>query len=192
VYRHPVPTTPHRRPLIALLTGAVTLPVVLGSCSSSSTVGGSTTTTQAGHHVTNSVCSLVTPAQIEQMLGKPVGTPGVTNSARLTVCSYRSKAPTDVSGAVIIGFRGQVTSTEFTSEKAKLGKAHGTTTDVGGSGDQAYYYSVDAGGHTVISLATLVNRTQVTITSTATVDQSESLARAIFATFANQATTTAP
>ena len=142
--------------------------------------------------MSNSVCSLVTPAQIGQMLGKSVGAPGVSNAARLTVCSYRSNAPTDVSGAVIIGFRGQVTPTEFSTEQAKLGKAHGTTTNVGGSGDQAYYYSIDTGGHTVISLATLVNRTQVTVTSTATVDQSESLTRAIFATFANQATTTAP
>jgi hypothetical protein len=134
----------------------------------------------------------VTPAQIERTLGRTVGAPGATNTTGLTVCTYPSSAPSNAQGSVIIGFRGRVTPTDFSSEQTKLGNLHGTTIDVGGIGDQAYYYSVRAGGHTVTSLATLVNQTQVTVTSTATVDQVETLTREIFATFASQATTTAP
>ena len=192
VYRLPVPTTPRRVRLVGLLAGAVALPLSLGSCSSSPTAGGSTTTTQSvGHRGTNPVCSLVTPAQIERTLGRTVGAPRATNATGLTVCTYPTSTPSDASGAVIIGYRGRVTPTDFSSEQTKLGRLHGTTTDVGGIGDQAYYYSVRVGGHTVTSLATLVNQTQVTVTSTATVDQMETLTREIFATFASQATAAA-
>ena len=185
------PTSPLT--LTRILVLGVALPLTLGACSSASTATGSTTTTRAAaHQGANSVCSTVTPAQIARTLGKPVRAPGVTASTRVTVCTYPASNSDQASAAVIVGFRGGVTPADFTAERAKLGTLHGTTTDVSGLGDQAYYYSQDVGGHSVTSLATLVNRTQVTVTSTATVDQAEALTKEIFATFAAQTATTAP
>ena len=185
------PTSP--LPLTRLLALGVALPLVLGACSSPSTVTGSTTTTRAaGHQGANSVCSTVTPAQIARTLGKPVRAPGVATSTRATVCTYPASSADQASAAVIVGFRGGVTPADFTAEQAKLGTQHGTATDVSGLGDQAYYYSQDVGGHSVTSLATLVNRTQVTVTSTASVGQAEALTKGILATFADQTATTAP
>ena len=180
-------------PLARLLALAVALPLTLGACSATPTATGSTTTTRAASHQgVGSVCATVTPAQIARTLAKPVRTPGVTTSARTTVCTYPASGSDQASAAVIVGFRGGVTPADFTAEKAKLGTLHGSTTDISGIGDQAYSYSQDVGGHSVTSVATLVNRTQVTVTSTASIDQAEALTKEIFATFAAQTATTAP
>ncbi len=182
------PTSP--RSLARLLALGVALPVALGACSSASTT--TTTTRAAAHQAADSVCSTVTPAQIARTLGERVRAPGVTTSTRVTVCTYPASNSDQASAAVIVGFRGGVTPSDFAAEKAKLGTLHGTTTDVSGLGDKAYHYAQDVGGHSVTSLATLVNRTQVTVTSTASVDQAEALTKEIFATFAAQTATTTP
>lgn len=187
-------TTPRRRP-VALLLGALVLPVMLGACSSSSVPGSSPTTTRAtGHQGAGSVCSLVSPAQIRSVLGLSVEAPTVRNGTAATLCTY---SPTDRSApldAVLIGYRGHVTSAVASAEQATLSQLHDTVTDVTGSGGQAYYYAVGSGSHTVTTLVSLVGRTQVTVTTSAPVGQAEALSTQIFTAFAAAAstTTTAP
>jgi hypothetical protein len=176
--------TPHRSRIAALLAGASALPIMLGACSSSSTAGSTTTTRAAGHQGTASVCSLVTPAQIERTLGKTVDAPRVTNSTRLTVCTYPAKDPADT---VIIGFRAKVTEADAGLEQAQLGKLHGTLTDVSGPGFAAYYYTDTSGKQTINGLVTINAQTQVTVTSTSPVAKQEALTQEVFATLAAQA-----
>ena len=71
--------------MAAPLLGALCLPLALGACSSSATSGGATTTTRAtGHQGPNSVCSLVTPAQIGSALGRSVQAPKTKNTTAAT------------------------------------------------------------------------------------------------------------
>lgn len=188
VYRAPVLANPARRRLLALLIISIALPLSISACSTSSSAGSSTTTTTSTG--TSPACAVVTPAQIEATLGKPVGEPSAANSTESTACTYRSTDRSDPSGSVIIVYRGGMTKKAAATEKAALAKLHGATTDVSGVGDSAYYYTVQSGGHTVTSLVTLVNEAQISITSTATVAQAETLAKQIFHTFAEEATST--
>jgi hypothetical protein len=182
-------TRPHR--LTVLLLGAAGIPLVLGACGSSTTSSGATTTTRAaGHQGAGSVCSLVSPARIRSVLGLGVGDPTVRNSTTATLCTYASDDRAVPVDTVLIGYRGHVTPTVAATEQATLAKLHDTTTDVSGSGVQAYYYSVDSGAHTVTTLVSLVGGTQVTVTSTATVAQAEALSTLIFQAFATDATST--
>ncbi len=180
---------------VALLVGALAFPLVFAACSTSATSSGSTTTTRAaGHQGASSACTFVSPAQIQSVLGRSVEAPTAHNGTTVTLCTY---APTNKSvplDAVLIGYRGHVTSTVATAEQATLAKLHDAVTDVTGSGGQAYYYSVGSGTHTVITLVSLVGETQVTVTSTASVAQAEALSSVIFDTFAADAasTTTVP
>ena len=87
-------------------------------CSTTST-SATTTTRAAGHQGTTSVCSLVTPAQIESALGRSVGAPGVANSTRATTCTYPG-ADGKSSDSVIITFRSRVTAAEAGAEQAAL------------------------------------------------------------------------
>jgi len=197
VYRRPVLTTPNYRRLIALLAGAAVVPAMLGACTSSSTTTTTTTTTGAttgatGQQRATSVCSLVTTAQIKQTLGKTVHAPRVANSPRSTVCTYPSNVAADT---VIVGFRAKVTEADAGLEQARIGRLHGTVTDVSGTGFTAYYYSDTSVKPPVIGLVTINGKTQVTVTSTAPLAQQETLTQQIFATLASQAsgaTTTTP
>jgi hypothetical protein len=185
-----VPANRSRRRLFGLLIVSIGLPLGVSACSSSSTAGGTTTTAAASGP--NSVCSVVTPAQIEATLGKQVAKPTAVNSTASTACTYLSTTSSDKSDSVIIVYRGGVTKSAYSAQKATLAKTHGSITDVSGVGDTAYYYTVQSHGQTVTSLVTLVNQAQVSITSTATVAQAEALAKQIFATFASDATSTTP
>ena len=200
MYRAPVPTTPRPRAasprrLTALAAGGLALPLLLGACSSSSTAGGTTTTTRAaGHQGSTSVCSLVTPAEIQAQLDKAVKAPLVQNTAAATLCTYPSAHTSEVADSVVIGFRANVTDAVAGAKQAQARKKFGQTTDASGGNDTAYYYQVTSGGKTVTSLVTLVGTTQVTVTSTATVPQAEALTQQVFDSFASAAssTTTAP
>ena len=185
MYRRPVHAIPSLSRLTLLLAGAATLPLMLGACSGSSATGSTTTTWPNGQQHTASVCSLVTAAQIEQTLGKTVDAPRVANSTRSTVCTYSSKVAADT---VIVGFRAKVTEADAGLEQARLGKLHGSLTDVSGPGFSAYYYSDTSARPPVIGLVTINGKTQVTVASTATLAQQESLTQQIFATLASQAT----
>ena len=132
------------------------------------------------------MCVLVPASQIASIMGKQVGQPGVANSRVATTCVYPAAHGAAKTDAVIISFRGGVTSAVAGSEQAAVRKLHGTTTDVSGNGDTAYTYTVTTGGKTVTTLVTLVGTTQVTITSTAAVDKIEAMAQQVFATFAAQ------
>ncbi|HEY5109719.1 MAG TPA: hypothetical protein VII96_08955 [Acidimicrobiales bacterium] len=160
------------------------MPLVLGACSSSST-SAPTTTRAAGHQGATSVCSLVTPVQIKRTLGKTVDAPRVTNSTRLTVCTYPSKESADT---VIVGFKAKVTEADAGLEQARLGKLHGSLTDVSGTGFSAYFYTDSTAKPTINGLVTINGQTQVTVTSTSSVAQQETLTQEIFATLAAQAT----
>ena len=172
--------------------GALGLTVTLGACSSPATSGGTTTTRATGHQGANSVCALVTPAQIETALGRTVKAPKVKNTTAATICTYAATDRSTPLDAVIIGYRGHVSTTAAAIEQNNLAKLHGTITNVTGSGGQAYYYSVGSGTHTVTTLVSLVGQTQVTVTSTATVAQAEALSTQIFQSFASAATSTTP
>lgn len=189
MYRRLVRAIPNRRRLTALLAGAAVLPLTLRACTSNKTAGSTTTTATGatGQQRATSICSLVTAAEIKRTLGKTVVAPRVTNSARLTVCTYPSKNPADT---VIVGFRAQVSQADAGLEQARIGKLHGSLTDVSGSGFSAYYYSDPSVRPPVVGLVTINGRTQVTVTSTAPLDQQESLTQQIFATLAAHATST--
>jgi len=189
VYRATVLATPRTHHLLAVAAGGVALPLLLAACSSSSTASTTTTRAQA-RNASPSVCTLVPPSEIQSILGRSVGRPVVANSAVSTTCTYPSTDKTRKSDVVIIGFRAGVTPAVAGSEQALVRRLHGTTTDVSGTGDIAYYYGVSAGGQQLTTLVTLVGTTQVTVTSTAPIDKTEALAQQIFATFAAQATTT--
>jgi len=181
-------TTSLRRP--GLLALAVALPLGLAACSSSASTS-PTTTRASGHSGSTSACTLVTPAQIESTLGRKVDNPVVVNSTAATACTYRASDKSNESDSVIVGFRGGVTSAIAGAEQAQVEKLHGTTTDVSGTGDTAYSYSAQAsGGHTVNTLVTLVGQAQVTVSSTASVAQAETLTQQIFASLASAATST--
>ena len=114
----------------------------------------------------------------------------MTNSTAATACTFAAAGAT-TSDSVIIGFRSRVTSAVAGSEQAAVVKLHGTTTDVSGDGDIVYYYTVKAkDGQTVNTLVTLVGETQVTISSTASVSQAETLTQQIFSSLAGEAAPT--
>ena len=136
------------------------------------------------------MCSMVTPAQIESTLGRNVQAPKVRDTTSATTCTYNATDRSMPLDAVIIGFRGHVTSSVAAAELTTLTKLHGTVTNVTGTGVQAYYYSVGSGARTVTTLVSLVGETQVTVTSTATAAQAEALSTQIFQSFANDASTT--
>jgi len=166
------------------------LPLLVAACSGTPSADGSTTTTRAaGHQGSTSVCSLVTPAQIEAALGTKVGTPGVANSTRSTSCTYPSSGGRHAP-AIIITFRGRVTAAEAGAEQAALEKAHGTLTPVTVSDGQAFSYVTGTGSDRVTSLVTLVGTTQVSIASTASLDQMENLSVDIFSSLSSGTTTT--
>ena len=56
----------------------------------------------------------------------------------MTVCTYPSNVPADT---VIVGFRAKVSEADAGLEQARLGKLHGSLTDVSGPGFSASYYS---------------------------------------------------
>ena len=185
-----MPTTNRLSRPAALLLGALVLPVTVAACSSSSSGSSPTTTPLAGHQGTSSVCTLVTPAQIQSALGLAVEIPTVRNSTAATLCTFQ---PTDRSApldTVLIGFRGSVTPTVAAAEQQTLAKLHESVTDVSGAGVQAYYYSVHSGVHTITTLVSLVGETQVTVTSPASVAQAEALSTQIFNSFTAAATST--
>lgn len=179
---------PSRRRRLGLLIVAIAFPIGVSACSTASTAGSSTTTTAASGPDT--ACGVVTPAQIEATLGKQVEKPRAVNSNLSTACTYPSTDHSDKTGSVIIVYRGGVTQKVATAQKAALTKLHGTTTDVSGVGDTAYSYTVQSGGTTVTSLVTQVNEAQISITSTASLAQSEALAKQIFATLSSDETST--
>jgi len=186
-----VRTTLISRRSAALLLGASCLPLAISACSSSATSGGTTTSTRAAvNQGANPVCSLVTPTQIESSLGRNVQAPKARNTTAATICTYAATDRSTPLDAVIIGYRGHVTSSAAAAEQESLAKLHGTVTTIAGSGVQAYYYTVGSGAHAIVTLVSLVGETQVTVTSTATVAQAEALSTQIFQSFATDATST--
>ncbi len=184
-----MPTSSRLRRHVGLGALALALPVGLAACSSASS-GSTTTTRAAGHRGATSACALVTPSQISTTLDRSVKAAVVTNSTAATACTFAAAGAT-TSDSVIIGFRSRVTSAVAGSEQAAVVKLHGTTTDVSGDGDIAYYYTVKAkDGQTVNTLVTLVGETQVTISSTASVSQAETLTQQIFSSLAGEAAAT--
>jgi len=181
-----VPSLP-RRPGIVGLVG---LALLLAACSTTTSAGSTTTTRSGSDPGGHSVCSLVTPAQIDSTLARQVGPATVVNSTASTACRFPSASGATPSDSVIVTFRGHVSDATAASEQAALAKLHGSTSPVTVSSGQAYTYSVATGGHTVNSLVTLVGDTQVTITSTAPVTAMETLSEQIFASFASAASTT--
>lgn len=187
MYRAPVLANPTRRRLLAALIVSIAIPLGISACSSSSTAVGTSTTSTTEP---NPACAVVTPAQIEATLGKPVGNPSSRSSTASLTCTYPSTDHSDPSGSVIIDYRGGVTQKAFATEQAALAKLHGATTDVSSGGDSAFYYTVQTGGHTVTGLVTLIGEAQITITSTASAAQVEALAKQIIVTFAGYGTPT--
>jgi hypothetical protein len=187
VYRAPVrpQSSPKRWTRLTVL--AVALPLGLAACSSAAST--TTTTRAAGHQGSTSVCAMVTPPEIHETLNRSVHSPGVTNSTLATACTYLS-ATSDPADAVIVAFRSKVTNAASAAERIALASRHGSTTDVSGAGNTAFYYQETSGGATVTSLVTLVNGTQVTVSSTASLAQSEALTARIFQSFATAASTT--
>ena len=138
-----------------------------------------------------SVHSLLRNPFYAGVLDRTVGAPGVTNSTAATACTFPPVPRTQLSDAVIVGFRSHVTTSVAGAEQAAVVKLHATTTDVSGDGNTAYYYTARAaGGDTVTTLVTLVGETQVTVSSTASAAQAETLTQQIFASLATAATST--
>lgn len=197
MYRADVRTPTSPRRLAALLVAAVTLPLALGACSSASSANGATTTTRAaGHSGSTSVCRLITPAQIEQTLGKKVDDAVVANTTAATACTYPATSG-QRADSVIIAYRAHVTAAQAGTEQATLAKLHGTLTPVTVTSGQAFSYTEGSGKDQVTSLVTLIGNTQVAVTSTATLDQLENLSQLIFTSLATgpsstTTTTTAP
>lgn len=175
--------------MAALATAAVACPLLLVACASGPKPA-APTTTGAGSAATTSVCSMVTPAEIRQQLGMSVQGPGASTSTATTICTYPSTDPAKDYESVIIGFRGHVTAAVAGLEQAQATAKYGQLTDASGTGVSAYYYSTTTGGHTVTTLVSLVNATQVTVATTASVAQAEALSQEIFTAFASAATST--
>ena len=171
------------------MLAAAALPLVLAACSGGSSSDATTTTRPTGHQGTTSVCTLVTPAQIESALARKVGAPGVANSTAATTCTYPG-ADGRSADSVIITFRSRVTAAEAGAEQASLEKIHGTLTPVTVSDGQAFSFTTGSGAGQVTSLVTLVGTTQVSIAATAPLDRIENLSVQIFTTLSTGATTT--
>jgi hypothetical protein len=137
-----------------------------------------------------SACAIVGPAEIQAILHRSVGEPRVQNSTATTVCTYPSKDASAPQDAVIIGYKGEVTAAESAAEQTAVAKLHATTTNETGSGGQAYYYTVGTGAHAATTLVSLVGKTQVSVTSTASAADAEALSTFIFNTFIADVTTT--
>ena len=179
--------TPGR--LTSLLGAGVALPVLLAACSGAT--GGSTTTTRvSGHAAATSVCSLVTVADVEKYLGKMVSGPTGRPSTASVTCTYPAKAGHPATDGVFVSFHSGVTTAQFAAEATALSKLGGTTTNVSGNGDTAFSYTQEKDGATVNTLATLVGRAQVVVTSTASISQIEALTIHIFSSFGSLAATT--
>ncbi len=185
--------TSHPR-LTALLLATVALPLILAACSSSTTSAASTTTTRAaGSSGTNPACALVTPTQIQSALDKTVGSPSASNSTGSTACTYPATNGRK-SDSVIITFRSNVTPAQAAAEEAALEKSHATVTPISVTGGQAFSFTTTSGTETVTGLVTVVGESQLSIASTATLGQTESLAQEIFSSLSSKAasSTTGP
>ena len=187
----PIRTSP---PRLTALLAAVALPLTLAACSSSTTSAGSTTTTRAaGSSGTNPACALVTPAQIQSTLNKTVGPPSASNSTGSTACTYPATNGRK-SDSVIVTFRSNVTPAQAAAEEAALQKSHATVTPISVTGAQAFSFTTTSGTGTVTGLVTVVGESQLSITSTATLDQTESLSQEVFSSLSSAAasSTTGP
>jgi hypothetical protein len=184
--RSPIPTR-----LVTLIVLSVGVPIGLSACSSGSTAGGTTTTDATATQSSKSICSVVTPGDIQATLGTAVGEPIVRNGPTITTCTYPAA---DGSKSVLLSFRIDVSTTEAAEEQTAAKKLHATTQNVSGVGDGAFSYTLQQGGHTVTALVTLVGENQFAVTSTGSLDQEERLTTDIFASLAAGATstTTAP
>lgn len=165
---------------MAAVLAAAALPAVASACSastsSSSTTQRTKTTTSAPPSEASreaAVCSLVTPAEINEFMGVTVrpGSPVVRGLT--TTCNY--KGP-DVAQSVIIQYQGDATASSFDADKAKLTAKYGTTSPVDDLGNQAYSTTTSTGQQTVNTVAVLVGELQLVVIGTSSLSKVETMA----------------
>lgn len=192
VYRATVTSSPSPLIRAGLCLGGLALAALSFSACSNSTTSTATskpavTTTTVPE--TNPACELLTPSQISDTMGYAVGAARVRNYKGSTECTYPAHDG-HIADSIIVTFRGGVTPTMAAQQEGILSQAHGKVSNVPTSTGQAYYFTTTGGGATVTTLVTLINETQISVTSTASVKKAEDLTQQLLDALKAQATTT--
>ncbi len=163
-----------RRPRLpksaSILSCALALPLGLSACGGSSSAP---TTTSSTVPVSTTRCVLITPKQIESVVGTSVSSPSATVHAATTLCTYKA---TDLSRSVIISYNSAANATLFAREAALLRAKGDRVGKILGLGDQALYAVKSTKGTTVTTVVGRKGSEQVQVTGSATLTELETLA----------------
>jgi hypothetical protein len=117
---------------------------------------------------------LVSPSDVQTVIGESVGVPRSVLQGATTDCTYKSANP---SHAVLIRYNTAASAATFQSEKAAYASAGHQLTPVPAIGDEAFTFSTPSGLETKNTLVTRMGSTQVLVTGTPSTAEVEALAR---------------
>lgn len=169
IYGHSVFQMQFRwRPLVPV--GLVVASLLLGSCSTSnSATSTSTTANRSGE-----LCALLSPSDVQAVVGYPVGIPRRVFQGSTTDCLYKSANPHH---AVHFRFNNEASTSTFQSEMSAYAALGNQLSRVTGIGDEAFSFSQVSGPETKNTIVARSGNTQVLVSGFATMAQVETLAR---------------
>ncbi len=173
-----MPTDPLRRRILTLGLGCLTLPLLLGACSSSNTTSYETTTTKAGSTpatATSSACDLISPSEIKATMGTTVAPPTSKVKGQVTVCTYKAA---DLDRSVIIEYNTDASATTFDADKKTI-SSHLQVTPIQGLGNEAYSFSQVAHPLTTNTVVMIQDSLQTIVTGTSSMSQVKTMAEEI-------------
>lgn len=129
----------------------------------------------SGATMSASSCSLVSPGELDAVLGKLVSPPEASSTKLETDCRYAIGSE----AAVDIKYTMRVSTRSFEALTTSLAAANTSTRHYCGLGNSAYYTQVKTGTTTSTALVVLEGSNQVTIIAPGSVPQVESIAQRV-------------
>jgi hypothetical protein len=160
-----------RQGLIRSIVAAGLAGLVAASCSSPATTKG----VAIKPTIDQGLCKLVSPSVVATALETSVSSPTTLSHDSATQCLYRALTTPDT--AVLIRYDTNTNSSTFLKSEAifeRKGFKLGPITDLG---DQAYYFSKQAGQDTLTTVVLRQGTLQLLVTGNASLDQVGSIAR---------------
>ena len=150
---------------------AASLALVATSCSSPATTKAAvvTPTTNTG------LCKLVAPSVVATALEESMTPAETLAHGSTTECVYRAKEGTGAT--VLILFKTDSSASAFAKSRENFERRGLKLGPITGLGDQAYYFSEQAGKSSVTTVAAVKGSLQLLVTGTGTLDQIGSIAR---------------
>ena len=138
-------------------------------------------------------CSLVSPAEVKNVIGTTVGQPKAVASGSVTTCTYRSSDPDK---SVIIEYDTAATASTYAEGRSEIEKQGAKTTSIGGPnlGTEAYTFTLRSSGAPVNTVVTFQGTLQTIVSSTTSAASVQKMSAAILESInaANGGTTTVP